>query len=426
MAWLDRLLGWIEGPAYHPAPPGSAMPLQAYTTIDLAHDVNFPEFMRGGANIAGASINRATAMRNPAVKRSVNLLANSIATLPLHFYRKDEGGRRDRVTDHPLAAIFAEKANQGQDAYQFRKLMQRWALIDGNAYALILRGSRGIVGLRPIHPDKVKVEQRDDWTVEYRVSPKEGGGERVVQASEMFHLYGDSDNGFSGISLLDEAADALGIAMQADKAAARLFKHGALIRDVLTKDGALSPQAIANLRASMEEGFGGADNANRTLVLEDGLKYQSVSTNAKDSQHLETRDHQIEEIARIFGVPRPFLMMDDTSWGSGIEQLGIYFVQYSLAPWLVAWEQAIKRMLFTDADRRSGLYPKFNEKALLRGSMADQAEFLSKLVGSGGSPQIMEQNEARAVLDLPEHADGSGLNSGVVNGGAENGATGQD
>lgn len=380
--------------------------------------------MRGHSNFAGAAVNRSTVMRNASVKRCVNLLSNSVAMLPLHLLRDQGNGKKEKAADHPLYGVLGSRPNSWQDAYQFRKLMQRRALIDGNAYALVLRSRGVITGLAPLDAEKVRVEQRDDWSVIYRVSNPRGG-ERVVQSGDMFHLYGDSENGFSGVALVDEAAEVLGISLQADKAAARLFRTGALIRDVLSKDGKLSMEAIERLKAQVDQEFGGADNASKTLVLEEGLKYESVQTNAKDSQHLETRRHQIEEVARIFGVPRPFLMMDDTSWGSGIEQLGIYFVQHGLTPWFVAWEQAISRTLLTEADRKNGLYPKFNERALLRGTMKDQAEFLAKMMGSGGSPQIMEQNEARGLLDLPEHEDGSGLNGGVVNGGA-NGTTGQD
>lgn len=423
MAWFDRLLSMIDATNAVPQSAGPSFSVQAYTTIDLARDVGFPDFLRGGPNLAGATVNRRSVMRNTAVKRSVNLLSNSVAMLPCQLFRTGSDGKPVRETNHPLSSILSKRANQGQDAFQFRKLMQRWSLIDGNAFAMILRGTQGITSLVPVHPSHVRIEQKADWTVVYHVRNK-AGGERIVKSEDMFHFYGDSDDGFSGISLIDEAADALGIAIQADKAAARLFRHGALIRDVLSHDKRLSAEAITNLKSQVEEKFGGSENAAKTLVLEEGMKYNSVTSNAKESQHLETRNHQVEEIARIFGMPRPFLMMDDTSWGSGIEQLGIYFVQYSLAPWLIAWEQAIARMLLTDADRRAGLYVKFNEKALLRGSMKDQAEFLSKMMGSGGAPQIMEQNEARAVLELPEHADGFGLNSGVVNGGTDNGTAG--
>lgn len=422
MGFLNRLTDWMSSPEYQPQSVRPSVPVQAYTVIDLANDAGLDDFLRnGGGNLAGAAMNRKTVMRNTAVKRSVNLISNVMGMLPLHLLQKAEGGNDQKARDHSLFAILAEASNTKQDAFQFRRLIQRWALIDGGGYAEVLRSRGRITGLLPIHP--TKVGPRENWNDPYRVNTGKGGF-RTIQPEDMFHLMGDSDDGLNGISLIDEAADALGLALQADKAAARLFKNGALIRDVLSKeDGKLSPEAVANLKASLQAEFGGAENAHKTLVLEEGLKYTSVQSNAKDSQHLETRDHQIEEIARIFGMPRPFLMMDDTSWGSGIEQLGIYFTTYTLAPWLKAWESAISRILLSPGERRQGYYPKFNERALLRGSMADQAEFFSKMMGSGGSPQIMEQNEARALLDLPEHPDGSGLNSGVVNGGGGNAPT---
>jgi HK97 family phage portal protein len=398
-----------------------AFPVQAYSTIDLARDVGFPDFMRGGSNLAGASVNRRTVMRNPAVKRSINLISNVMGMLPCQLLQR-RGAEVEKATAHPLYEILSSIPNTKQDAFQLRKLLQRWMLIDGNAYAMILRSRGRITGLLPVHPNKVR--RREDWDDLYVVSSK-GGGTRDIKPEDMLHLYGDSDDGLNGISLIDEAADALGISLQADKAAAKLFKHGAMIRDVLSKDGKLSAEAISRLKEQFEEQFASADNAARTLVLEEGLKYEGKANNARESQHLETRKHQIEEVGRIFGMPRPFLMMDDTSWGSGIEQLGIFFVSYTLAPWLKAWESAISRLLLTSDERRAGYYPKFNERALLRGSMKDQAEFFAKMMGSGGSPQIMEQNEARMLLDLPEHPDGSGLNSGAVNGGA-NGTAGQD
>ncbi|MAG25016.1 phage portal protein [Candidatus Pacearchaeota archaeon] len=421
MGFLTFISDWIDPPSVEPTAVAPAVPVQAYSVIDLASDAGLEDFLRNGSgNLAGATMNRKTVMRNTAVKRSVNLISNVMGMLPLHLLQKADGGDDKKARDHALFEILADKTNTQQDAFQFRRLVQRWALVDGNGYAEVLRSRGRITGLMPIHPSKV--QKRENWGDPYKVN-NSNGGTRVIAPENMFHLMGDSDDGLNGISLLDEAADALGLALQADKAAARLFKHGALIRDVLSKEGKLSPEAIANLKASLGDEYGGSDNANRTLVLEEGLKYQSVQANAKDSQHLETRDHQIEEIARVFGMPRPFLMMDDTSWGSGIEQLGIYFTTYTLAPWLKAWESAISRILLTNEERRSGLYPKFNERALLRGSMADQAEFFSKMMGSGGSPQIMEQNEARALLDLPEHPEGSGLNSGAVNGGGDNAPT---
>lgn len=411
MGFLERLFSWTPSDA-----PASRQigPLQAYSTYDLAQDVGFPDFMRGGLNLAGALVNRRNAMRNTSVRRSVNLISNVMGTLPLHLMMGLQEGEAKKATDHPLFKVLWSTPNTQQDAFQFRKLLQRWALIDGNGYAQILRSRGNITGLLPIHPDRV--ERRIIWGSDYKVLPPNGAGSGryTIPVGDMLHIMGDTDDGLNGIALVDEAADALGISLQADKAAARLFKQGALIRDVLSKDGKLSSEAIARLKESLTEQYAGAENANKTLVLEEGLKYNSVSSSAKDSQHLETRQHQIEEIARVFGMPRPFLMMDDTSWGSGIEQLGIFFVTYTLSPWLSAWEKAISRVLLTETERRNGYYPKFNERALLRGSMKDQAEFFFRMMGAGGTPQIFTQNEARALLDMPAHADGDGLSSGLT------------
>ena len=93
-------------------------------------------------------------------------------------------------------------------------------------------------------------------------------------------------------------------------------------------------------------------------------------------------------------------MMDDTSWGSGIEQLGIFFIQYTLAPWFTAWEQEIARTLLTEAEEEE-YYAKFNERALLRGTLKDQADFFAKALGSGGHYPWMNVNEVRGLSELP-------------------------
>jgi HK97 family phage portal protein len=433
MGWTDRFFAWDGGRAQTvvapPPPPPAPRPqvtggVQAYSTIDLARDTQFPDFIRGGWNSSGAVINRHRVMRNSAVKRCVNLIENAIGMLPFPLLRLGSDGSRDKASDHPVFQLLTSRPNSRHTAFEFRRLMQRWLLLDGNAYALIVSSRGRVTSLIPLPPHRVQVRERADWTLEYKVSSP-GGGQREVPPAEILHLRGSMDDGTRGCSLIDEAAEVLGLSMRADEAAARLFQNGTLAGTVLESTKQLTEQALENIRASLDQGHTGAQNAHRTLILEDGLTFKEVPTSGRDLQGIESRKHQVEEVARIFGVPRPMLMLDDTSWGSGIEQLGIFFVQYALAPWFACWEQAVSRALLTDAERRAGYYPKFNERALLRGSMKDQAEFLSKLSGAGGAPQLIEQNEARAWLDLPDHADGTGLSPGTQ-GGQTNGATGQD
>ena len=409
MGFFDRLLGREERPV-----GGSSIGVQAYDVLGFASDLGLVDFLRNG-NAAGGIVNRRSILKNAAVYRSVTLISNAIGMLPLHLLRADDAGNREKAKDHPLFDLLATKPNSWQTSFVFRRLMQHRALTDGNAYAMIIRARGAVRSLIPIEPGSVEVRQRDDFSTYYRVSNK-NGGRADVEAGDMLHLMGPSEDGLKGLALVDFAGEVLGLSLRAQEAAARIFSQGVMAGGALYTDQKLSPDARENLRVSMADKHSGAENAGKAMVLEQGLKYQPIASTAKDAQNIETRAHQIEEIARIFGVPRPFLMVDDTSWGSGIEQLGIYFVQYGLAPWFKAWEDAISVTLLTDQERKAGLYPKFNERALLRGSMVDQADFLSKMMGAGGSPQIMEQNEARALLDLPEHAGGFGLSSGAMGG----------
>jgi HK97 family phage portal protein len=413
MGLMDRLFGWMDEPR---AQAPAHYPVNAFT----AYDFNDPAWANIISGAAGGRITTESAQRNSAVQRCLNLISNSIGMLPLHLMRAGTKGERSKASSHPLYQVLYLKPNEYQSSFVFRRLMQKRALTEGNAYAAVVRTGNRVVGLHPIEPRRVTVEQNDDWSVQYRVR-QEGAQDRIIQPRDMLHIMGDTDDGLKGVALVDRARDVLNLSQRAEEAAARLFRNGVMAGSYLKTDKSLSAEAINNLKASMDENYAGAENAGRNMVLEEGLDFKSIASTAKDAQNIETRAFQIEEIARIFGVPRPFLMVDDTSWGSGIEQLGIFFVQYGLAPWFVAWEQAISLTLLSDQERRDH-YPKFNERALMRGSMKDQAEFLAKMMGSGGSPQILEQNEARGFLDFPEHEDGFGLNSGLVNGGADNGA----
>lgn len=141
-------------------------------------------------------------------------------------------------------------------------------------------------------------------------------------------------------------------------------------------------------------------------ILEDGAEYVPLAINARDAQSAEARKFQVEEILRAFGVPRPLAMVDDTSWGSGVEQLSTGFVRYTLNPWFTAWEEAIGRSLL---DHDDDLQAKFNPNALLNGTSKDQAEAFAKASGAGGHKPWMTANEIRGLMNMPRHPDGDGL-----------------
>lgn len=405
---------------WRPKPPeqqAAALPApraagEAVTFYSL-DDPRLIDFMRAGAETAsGAVVTVEQALKNTTVFRCVSLIACSIGMLPIHLLRGGENFETNKADDHPLYDLLYVEPNNWQTAFDFKAQMQFNALVHGNAYAMVVRSMGRVVRLVPLDPCRVAPQQGVDLSVSYRYT-RPDGGTVTLNPEEVFHLRGLARDGISGTSLVKVAAEAIGLALRTEEAAARLFRNGAMVGGVLVHPGKLGPEALANIRQSLEERYSGAENAHKWMITEEGMEPKPFAPTAADSQHIETRKHQIEEIARAFGVPRPLLGVDDTSWGTGIEQLGIGFVRYGLSPWFTAWEQAITRTLLVGAEKK-GLKAKFNEGALLRGSMKDQAEFFAKALGAGGQPGWMKANEVRRLSNLPDDPDGNVLNQGSM------------
>lgn len=404
----------VRAPAEAAAQAEHRSPVHAdvggYVALD---DPRVIEFLRLGNDTAsGMHVNVDRALRNPSMFRAVSLISYAIGMLPMQVIDEET---KEKASSHPVYRLLHREPNDWQTAFDFRVLMQLRALVKGNAYALIVRsrdlraGGEKVTKLVPLDPDRVTVTLRDDWTVSYRYQPPQGAA-RTYGARDIFHLRGLSMDGLNGVSLVRQAAEAIGLALAAELASGRLFKNGAMVGGALKTPGKLSPEAHARLISSLSEKEG-ADNAGKNLILEEGLDWTTLTVSARDAQMTEIRKLQVEEIARVTGVPRPLLMVDETSWGSGIEALGRFFVQYALGPWFEAWQQAGERSLFTAAEK-DRLSIKFNPGALLRGSMKDQADFFAKALGSGGAPGWMDQNEVRDLADLPARAGHDSISKG--------------
>lgn len=393
MGWFDRFRSKAEssGPSVRPGVG------PVFSSLDNSADLD--AYIRGvdTETVSGAIVNAESAMMNTAVNRCVSLIAESIAMLPLNLI--ENGDQREYASEHAVHRLLKHRPNNYQTPYKFKSTMQAQVLIHGNAYARVVRSGSRIIGLIPLHPTCVVPELRADYSgIEYHVQLKNRPS-FTLQPADVLHLSDLSIDGVSGMSRVRQAKETIGLALEAERAAARIFKSGVMAGGALSLPGKLSPAQVANISESLEANYGGSTKAHKWMILEEGAKAEKWSNNARESQHIENRNHQVEEIARTFGVPRPLLMMDDTSWGSGIEQLGIFFVQYGLQHWFTVWEQAIEHTLLTDADRRN-YHVKFNERALLRGTLKDQADFFTKALGSGGHSPWLSQNEVRELQEL--------------------------
>lgn len=377
--------------------PSGGQVFSALTSADL------PAFMRGGETASGEYVTASKSLENMAILRSVSLISESIGMLPLNLMAS--GDKKAYASEHAAHRLCKHRPNEFQGPYKFKSTMQLRALLHGNAYARIIWRGNTPVRLIPLDSNKVTPKLNDDFTVRYEYQ-RPDGGLVTLAAREILHLadLADDEHGLIGLSRVKKAREAIGLALQAQKAAARVFKNGVMAGGALSYPRKLDDQQIKNIRESLEARYAGTENAHKWMVLEDGITAEKWANSAKDSELGESRDHQIEEIARAMGVPRPLLMMDDTSWGTGIEQLGIFFIQYGLQHWFNIWEDELALKLLTEKEREL-YYFKVNEHALLRGTLKDQADFFAKALGSGGSRPFMKSNEVRDRLDLPKSDD---------------------
>lgn len=386
------------------APPeASARPnasAQAGHSFSGLNDPALLEYIRVGQN-GGDYGRRLAELRNMATLRCVSLISESIGMLPLNLM--DNGPSKAYATDHPAYRLLKLKPNSWQTPYEWKSTMQLSVLAHGNAYSRVIWSAGRPIGMIPMDSLAVKSRLTSDWRMEYDYT-RPDGGLITLQANEVYHLRDLSADGIVGMSRMRLARDAIDLAKKAERAAGRVFETGVMAGGALEVPTALSETAYNRMKASLESDYSGAENAAKWMLLEEGTKANKFATTAAEAQHIENRNAQIEEVARAFGVPRPLLMMDDTSWGSGIEQLGIFFVQYGLQHWFTAWEQAGMRVLLSESEL-STLSIKFNERALLRGTLNDQANYFAKALGAGGQAPWQTQNEVRELQDLPESSD---------------------
>lgn len=393
MGIFDRIFG-----AATPKPQAMS---QTFNGLD---DPAFLEYVRNGQSVGGVTAGQA--LKNTAVLRSVDLISGVMARLPLSMKETQANGAVVEAKDHPLYRVLMHKPNEWQNANQFKQLMQLWVLVHGNAYAQIVKSGGRVVSLNPLHPNRVTVEQEPDFSLTYRVTGK-NNEYREFKSKDMIHIRGNSEDGVKGWSPVTQAADVITAHVLSQDASARVFENGMMVGGNLSHPGKLSPEAHARLKASMDA-KSGSQNAGKWIITEEGMEAKPFASTAVDAQLVEFRKGLIEDIGRVFGVPRPLLGVDDTSWGSGIEQLAILFIRFGLAPWFDTWEQEIKIKCLApnEWDR---FFPDFDERELLRGTIKDQFEAYAKAAGAGGHMPWMETNEIRRDLGLGDHEDGAGL-----------------
>lgn len=327
----------------------------------------------GGTTTAtGQTVNETTALNMSAVYAAVRLLAETVGSLPLMVYKRD-GRDKDVDREHPLYSVLHDLPNPFITAMELREVLMAHLNLWGNAYCEIVRDRGGRVRqLWPITPSRVRPELLDSRTLLYWVRMPEGG-ERAIDAADIWHVKAFSTDAVLGMSVISKAREAIGLAMAAERYGARFFNNDSRPGGILTTDKSLKPEAAQKIKASWEAVQRGTDNAWRVAVLEEGLHWESIGIPPEDAQFMQLRQYQIEEIARWFNI-KPHMLADlSRATFSNIEHQSLEFVTYSLRPWLVRFEQSITRDLLAPSERATW-FVEHKVDGLLRGDIKSRYE----------------------------------------------------
>jgi HK97 family phage portal protein len=327
-----------------------------------------------------------TSLQIPAVYACVRIIAEGVASLPLNVYEQVQPRGKRPASELDLHDLLHDQPNPEMSSFVFRETLQGHICLWGNGFAEIQRdGANRVVAFWPRAPHKTHAVRHPDTREVFYVTSDgmPAGQQRAIKAEDMLHIPALSLDGLVGMSPIEQARQAMGLAIAAEKFGAQFFGNGSRPGGVLTHPGKLSQLAQDNLRRMWQEAQGG-ENQNRVAVLESGISWTAIGVPPEQAQFLETRKFQKSEIASIYRVP-PHMIADlERSTHSNIEQQSLEFVMYCLTPWLVRWEQELKRKLFVDGrphghptlGRSAGrvFFPQFSVNGLTRGDFKTRYE----------------------------------------------------
>lgn len=383
--------------------------------VDKAADAGYSFLF--GRTTSGKPVNERTAMQTTAVYACVRILAEAVASLPLHVYEYQDDGGKKLVHDHPLYYLLHDEPNPEMTSFVFRETLMSHLLIWGNAYAQIIRDGAGrVLGLYPLLPDKMDVQRDDRGNIYYVYSRnsdenpmfKEYGNIRL-KAEDVLHIPGLGFDGLIGYSPIAMAKNAVGMTLACEEYGASFFANGANPGGVLEHPGVLKDPS--KVRESWNSVYRGVSNAHKIAVLEEGMKYQQIGIPPEEAQFLETRKFQVNEIARLYRIP-PHMVGDlDKSSFSNIEQQSLEFVKYTLDPWVIRWEQSLQRSLLLPGEKGK-YFIKLNVDGLLRG------DYQSRMNGYAVGRQNgwFSANDIREMENMNPIPDEEGGNLYLING----------
>lgn len=361
-----------------------------------AGDAAIADFFGTQQTASGQNVTPDTAMRTSAVYACITILSQTLAMLPKHVKSVNADGSKDILRDHRLYRQIHNRANRWQSSFEFFEMMEGHRLGRGNAYARNLfypgRQKNEFIPMHPdhVHPFVVTPSGNKYYIFDNSPAPPAGsvlwydyynqyGETETLPQSDVIHIKGYSTNGIVGMGVIKRVMrESIGLSMAAEEHGARMFSNGAQVPMVIRHPKSLKQDVFDRLKKELRPGgeYAGSSAAGKTMLLEDGMDIAKIGMTADESQFLETRKFQVEDIARFFNVPLILIGAGDkAATFASAEQFFMSFKVHTMLPIVCRWEGAMERdCLFPSEIGNTEI--DFDLDSMMRGDAATRATYL--------------------------------------------------
>lgn len=355
----------------------------------------FSSFGGGAVTTQGQKVTGNGALKISAFWCAVNTLANSVALLPKNVYRT-QSGQRERTESHPVHYLIHDEPHSDMTAFTFWFCITVSMLMRGNGYAYIKRDGAGrVAALQLLQPEDVTVLRHEE-KLYYKVK-----GQTYFQ-DEIFHVPNFAFNGITGLSVLQYAADNLGVTLAADEFASNAYSDKGTTYGVAESDHEIKDIGRKNIEVIFNNALAASNRKHRIAVLDEGLKYKSISLTPSESQFIEAKVSGVEDIARWFNLPLHKLHTTGEGGYNFLVEMSQEYLQSAVQPITERIKQEAQRKLFTPAERSQGYYIMLNYRKLLETNPAKRAQFYKDMIYI----KAMRPNEVRELEDMNPYEGG--------------------
>lgn len=367
-------------------------------TTDLKNPSPWFVKLFGNETSSGERVTVQSALGIPTVYRCVNIRANAVAMLPFQTFKRTNKGR-ERVRDHIVAKLLEERPNPYLGPFKFKRLIETHRSTWGNAYVNIewdVRGNPKALWL--LNPSVTEPYLDIDTNMLWYLTTLPNGEQIKIPYHDIIHLTSLSTDGIKGKSPIQVAREAFGSAQAAQKFKGKFYQHGAVNSGFLKIPDMLNKEAKEVIREEWEQANTGINNAQRIAILDAGLEFQNVSMPLRDAQFIESMDFDKVEIATMFDIPPHMVGNLDRATHSNIEQENLSFLQNTINPILVQYQEEFKNALFTERES-TRYYLNFNLDMILRADTKTRAEFYKTMLDKGvySINEVRELEERNAI-----------------------------